>query len=76
MKITLVRPEYSKIYGKFSLGKEVTTGEPPPLGLCYIAAIRRKRENGVSSLKTIRRGMTKLCAWTDGFITLRCIIEE
>ena len=39
MKITLVRPEYSKVYGKFSLGKEVTTGEPPPLGLCYIAAI-------------------------------------
>lgn len=39
LKIVLVRPEYSKIYGKFSLGKKVTSSESPPLGLCYIAAV-------------------------------------
>lgn len=39
MKIIFVRPEYSKIYGKFSLGKRITSSESPPLGLCYIAEV-------------------------------------
>lgn len=39
LKIMLVRPQYSKIYGKFSFGKKVTSSESPPLGLCYIAAV-------------------------------------
>ena len=39
MKIILARPEYSKVYGKFSFGKKLTSGESPPLGLCYIASV-------------------------------------
>lgn len=39
LRIILIRPEYSGIYGKFSLGKKVTSSECPPLGLCYIAAV-------------------------------------
>lgn len=39
LNVTLVRAEYSKIYGKFGLHEKVTSSEPPPLGLCYIAPI-------------------------------------
>lgn len=38
MKVLLVSPAYSDIYGSFSRAKQATSGSPPPLGLLYIAA--------------------------------------